>query len=186
MARLHKTGVAALLAAGAMTLAAMPAQAQVPGIDFYIGAGAGQSNVELDDIEVDDFDNKDFAWKVFAGARLLSMFGAELQYFDFGKPSGADLDVDYKGLGAYGLFYLPLPAVVDVYAKAGIAKIDVDIDGGDFNTDDTQFSYGVGVQLKLGSWRIRGEYERFKVKDGDLAFDSTPSLLSLSFAKSFL
>lgn len=193
MARLQTTGMkarhglAALAVLGACGLAAAPAQAQVPGIDFYIGAGIGQSNADFDDLEIPDFDDKDMAWKVFGGVRLASIFGAELQYFDFGTAGGSGVDADYKGLGAYGLVYLPLPLpILDVYAKAGVAKVDLDIDSEDFNTDDTQFSYGLGLQLKLGSWGIRGEYERFKVKDGDLDLSANPSLWSVSFTKSFL
>jgi opacity protein-like surface antigen len=191
MARLTSTkarhALTALLALGTLGLAAAPAHAQVPGVDFYVGAGVGQSNADFDDLEVPDFDDKDTAWKAFAGVRLASIFGAELQYFNFGTAGAPGVDVDYKGLGAYGLVYLPLPLpILDVYAKAGVAKIDVDIDAEDFNTDDTQFSYGLGVQLKLGSWGLRGEYERFKVKDGDLDLSANPSLFSLSFTKSFL
>lgn len=178
--------VAALVGCGALALASAPAQAQVPGFNFYIGGGIGQSDVDLDDIDI-DFDSKDTAWKAFAGVRIASIFGAELQYFDFGSPGGGGESVDYKGLGGYGLVYLPLPLpILDVYAKAGVAKVDVDIDTGDFNTDDTQFSYGVGVQLKFSSWALRGEYERFKVDDNDLDINAKPSLLSVSFSKSFL
>lgn len=178
--------VALLAAGGALAMASAPAQAQVPGIDFYLGAGIGQSNADIDDIEIPDLDDKDTAWKVFGGFRFASMFGAELNYIDFGEASGDGAAVEYKGLAAYGLFYLPLPLpILDVYAKAGLAKVDVDIDAADFSTDDTQFSYGLGVQLKFGSFAVRGEYERFKVKDGDLDISSNPSLLSIGFSKSF-
>lgn len=179
--------VAALLGAGALAAFAAPAQAQVPGFNLYVGGGLGQSNADIDDIEIADFDDKDTAWKLFGGVRLASLFGAELNYINFGKPDGTDAEVEYKGLAAYGLVYLPLPLLIlDVYAKAGLARIDVDIDAADFSTDDTQFSYGLGVQLKFGSLAVRGEYERFKVEDGDLDLDASPSLISLSISKSFL
>jgi opacity protein-like surface antigen len=178
--------VTALVAAGAMAVLAAPAQAQSTAFNFYVGGGIGQSNADLDDVEIPDFDEKDFAWKLFAGVRMASIFGAELDYINFGKPDGSNIEVKYKGLAAYGLVYLPLPLpLLDVYAKAGLAKIDVDIDAEDFSTDDTQFTYGLGAQLKFGSLAIRGEYERFKVKDGDVGLSSKPSLLSLSFSKSF-
>ncbi|MFO7325459.1 MAG: porin family protein [Pseudomonadota bacterium] len=174
--------LAALAACGALGLAAAPAQAQgIPGVDFYIGAGIGQSNADLDDIEFTDLDDKDTAWKLFGGVRFASVFGAELDYIDFGKATSEEADAKYKGLAAFGLFYLPLPLpVLDVYAKAGLARVDVDVDVGDFSTDDTKFAYGLGVQFKLGSWAIRGEYERFKVED------SKPSLISVGISKSFL
>lgn len=175
-------GMAALLVAAALGLASAPAMAQVPGLDFYVGAGIGQSNADIsaDDLEIPDFDKKDTAWKLFAGLRA-SMFGAELEYINFGKPEGSGVEVEYKGLAAYGLLYAPLPLpVLDIYAKAGLAKVDVDIDAADINDDDTKFSYGLGAQLKFGSFAIRGEYQKFKFEEVD------PSLLSVSFSYSFL
>lgn len=175
-----KTMLVALLSCGGLGLAA-PAQAQVPGVDFYIGAGIGQSNADIDDVEVTDLDEKDTAWKLFAGARFASVFGAELNYIDFGKATSEEAEAAYKGFAGYGLFYLPLPLpVLDIYAKAGLARIDVNVDAGDMDTENTKFAYGLGVQLKLGSWAIRGEWERFKVED------SKPSLISVGISKSFL
>jgi hypothetical protein len=173
-----RQGVALLGAVGALALASAPAQAQVPGLDLYIGAGIGQSNA---DIDVPDFDAKDLAWKVVGGMRVASVLGAELAYINFGKPGGDAYAVKYKGLAAYGLFYAPLPVpLFDLYAKAGLARVDIDQVDTDFSTDDTKFTYGAGAQLKFGSLAIRGEYERFKVEGAN------PSLLSISFTKSFL
>lgn len=185
MAKVHKVLVP-LLAIGGLGLAAAPVHAQVPGVDFYVGGGLGQSDADLsaDDLEIDEFDAKDMSWKLFTGIRA-SMFGAELEYINFGTADGelggTEYDVDYKGLGAYGLFYLPLPVpVLDIYVKAGLAKVDIDIDAEDFSDDDTKFSYGAGIQLKFGALGIRGEYQKFKFEEVD------PSLLSLSLSYSFL
>ncbi len=142
--------IAALGATAALALAAAPAQAQgVPGIDFYVGAGVGQSNA---DVSAPDFDEKDFGWKVFVGLRAVSYLGAELNYIDFGKPSGGGNELKYKGLAGYGLFYIPIPLpVLDVYVKAGLARVDLDVSNTSFSTDDTKFAFGGGVQLKFGS-----------------------------------
>jgi opacity protein-like surface antigen len=188
MAKVHRI-LMPLLAAGALGVMAAPAQAQVPGVDFYIGAGLGQSNADLsaDDLGALDFDEKDMGWKLFVGLRA-SIFGAEVEYIDFGKPNGDDSEVDYNGLAAYGLIYAPLPLpVLDLYAKAGMAKVDANlqVDGlGEGDVKDTQFSYGLGAQLKFGSFAIRGEWEQFKVKDNGVT--TKPTLLSVSFSKSFL
>lgn len=183
-------GLAALLAIGALGVVSAPAAAQVPGVNFYIGAGIGQSDVDLnaDDIGALDFDAKDAGWKLIGGVRVASMLGAELEYIDFGKPNGDDSSVDYKGIAAFGLLYAPLPLpILDLYAKAGLAKVDADlsVDGlGEGDAKDTQFAYGLGAQLKFGSFALRGEWEKFKVKDNGAS--AKPSLLSLSFTKSFL
>jgi OmpA-OmpF porin, OOP family len=174
---------AVLAATAALALAAVPTQAQgVPGIDFYAGAGVGQSNA---DVSAPDFDEKDFGWKVFVGLRAVSYLGAELNYIDFGKPSGGGSELKYKGLAGYGLFYIPLPVpVLDVYVKAGVARVDLDVSNTSFSTDDTKFAFGGGVQLKFGSFAIRGEYEQYKVDVNGLK--AKPTLLSLGFSKSFL
>jgi opacity protein-like surface antigen len=80
-----RQAIAALVTAGGLGLAAAPAQA----LDFYMGAGIGQSNVgiDADDLEITDFDRKDTGWKLFAGLKV-AMFGAELDYIHFGKPNG--------------------------------------------------------------------------------------------------
>lgn len=177
---------AAVLAAGACALAAAPAQAQVPGIDFYLGAGVGQSDADVDPIELTDIDETDLAWKIIGGVRFASIFGAELNYIDFGKVSADNGQVEYKGLAAFGMFYLPLPLpALDVFAKAGVARVDVDIDAFDYSTDDTRFAWGLGAQFKIGSWALRGEYERFRVKDS-VGLSAKPSMLTLGFTKSFL
>jgi hypothetical protein len=179
--------LAAVCAAGALAFAAAPAHAAgIPGLNLYMGAGLGQSNADLSDgdIGATDFDKKDMGWKVFVGGRFLSYFGAELDYIDFGKPAGDDAELKYKALAGFGLFYMPIPLpILDLYIKAGMAKLDYDLDvdlGAGVNTKDTKFAYGGGLQLKFGSWAIRGEYEQFKAEG------SKPSMLSLSFSKSFL
>lgn len=173
---------AALCATAALALGSGPALAGVPGADLYLGVGLGQSNADVSaaDLGDPDFDKKDMAWKVFVGGRFLSFAGAELDYINFGKPNGSAEEIKYKGLAAYGLYYLPIPApVLDIYLKAGLARIDVDPSFA-ASTDDTKFAYGAGLQLKFGSVAIRGEYEQFKMPG------AKPSLLSVSFSKSFL
>jgi opacity protein-like surface antigen len=175
----------ALCATSALAFGAGPAFAAVPGADLYIGVGLGQSNADLSaaDLGELEFDRKDMGWKLFAGGRFLSFIGAEISYMDFGKPSGGNSEVDYKGLAGFGMLYAPIPLpVLDLYLKAGLARLDVDAAAtvGDFNTKDTKFAYGAGLQLKFGSFAIRGEYEQFKVEG------AKPSMLSLGFSKSFL
>jgi hypothetical protein len=115
--------------------------------------------------------------------RAFSFLGAELDYIDFGKPNGGGADFKYKGLAGYGLYYLPIPLpVLDVYVKAGLARLDADlkVNSNSFSTDDTKFAFGGGVQLKFGSWAIRGEYEQYKIEG------AKPTLLSVGFSRSFL
>lgn len=168
-----------------LAIATGTAQAGIPGVDVYMGAGIGQSNADISasDLGVSNFDKKDLGWKVFFGGRFISTIGAELDYIDFGKPNGDTAQVKYKALAGFGMFYLPLPLpLLDVYAKAGLARLksDLSVTSSSFSTKDTSFAYGAGVQVKLGSFAIRGEYERFKVGG------TKPSMLTVAFSKSFL
>ena len=167
-------GIAALLAAGVLSLATVPAQA----LDFYLGIGVGQSNANLDQFNntLSSLDHKDTAWRVFGGVKA-SLLGAELGYVDFGKATDVDSEVHYKGISAFGLLYAPIPVpFLDIYAKAGLAKLNADIRNIStaFSTDDTRFAYGVGAQFKFASFAVRAEYEKYELDA------SKPSLLSLS------
>jgi len=176
---------AAACATGALAFGTSAQATDLPGADLYLGAGIGQSNADVSasDLGVSDFDKKDMGWKVFVGGRFLSMAGAELDYIDFGKPDGSNAEVKYKALAGFGLFYLPIPVpILDVYAKAGVARLDshLHVNTSSLTTRDTKFAYGAGVQLKFGSFAIRGEYEQYKVDD------TKPTMLTLAFSKSLL
>lgn len=74
------------------------------------------------------------------------------------------VDVDTEALAGFGMLYLPLP-IVDVYAKAGLARIDSDLraSGGlRLDRSETGFAWGVGAGIGLGNRTIRAEHERFE------------------------
>jgi opacity protein-like surface antigen len=101
--------------------------------------------------------------------------------------------VSQKGEAAFAMLYLPVP-IIDVYVKAGVSRIKTrmqatyalvgvgscevtdpscaDVTAGR-SSSDVGFAFGAGVQWKLGSWAVRGEYERFD------AAGANPSLLAI-------
>ena len=116
--------------------------------------------------------------------------------------------ISQRGEAAFALLYLPIP-YIDVYFKAGLAHLDTNLSAtitgalcqlghvcppfciagvpcGVFVADEviaaarTAFADGAGVQLKLGNWAIRGEYERFT------ALGEHASLASVGVTWSFL
>lgn len=174
------------LAAAALALAVLlpfaPARAADNG--FYVGASIGRSNVKAGDV---GFSAHDTGWKVTAGLRPIDLLGAEVSYVDFGTPKrdigAVRVDSDTKGAAAFGLLYLPLPIpLVDVYAKAGFARLDQDITSSSFRLSrkHTDFAYGAGAQAHWGSLAVRAEYERFETEQGK------PNLLSLGVTWTFL
>ncbi len=148
---------ALLLSTGAL------AQDAEPVTGFYLGAAFTQARFDNDDFDVDDIDNEDNSWKLVAGVRTHRAFGFEFDYINFGKstqpsvPAGGPFEAKAEGFALYGLGLLPL-GPVDLFAKAGIARIDAKGNVGAVFFEDkaTEFAYGVGAQWRLGRVRVAG------------------------------
>src|SRR5438552_3990744 len=74
----------ALLACWLVTEVAVGAD----GLGVYVGAGAGRARVEANQKMgiASELDESATGWTASLGIRPLRFFGAELQYFDFGRP----------------------------------------------------------------------------------------------------
>jgi len=164
---------------------------------FYVGAGVGYSTVRSDDAAYGlpgYFNDHQTAWKAIAGVRPIPFLGAEFEYIDFGHPShdygnynsfaNYGYDSHPRAAALFGVGYLPLPIpFVDVYAKAGVARLQTDVTTIVNNCpagltcvvpyysrhDQTydRFAYGVGVQSKYWGLTFRAEYERISSQFGD-------------------
>lgn len=176
-------------------------------LGLYVGGAIGQSRVEAketafqDDLHVYEYtetlDQNRLAFQAMLGARPISLAGAEISYIDFGKIHGEAFgfpsSASVKGVAAFGVAYLPVP-VVDLYLKAGVARLESTVDfrycgpcacsiclgSTAVNRTTTSWAGGVGIQYRFGSWAARGEYERFD------AAGENPSLLSAGLTWSFL
>jgi opacity protein-like surface antigen len=180
----------------------------------YAGVAIGQSHVVATGqvtstpaflyFDQGSFDQNHSAFQAMAGLRPVAALGAELDYLDLGHPSGSfnthSADLDMRGGAAFGVLYLPV-SIVDIYLKAGIARIQSKLNGiggvapncanlvicpaivlvGPFRLDRTNTSgaAGIGAQYKFGSLAVRAEYERFN------AAGEHPSLLTLGVTRSF-
>jgi hypothetical protein len=162
-------------------------------LGLYVGAAAGQSQVEAYAPSLGEFAQNHSAYKLIVGLRPISAFGAEVSYVDFGHPNGnidsAPSDVSQSGIDAFGMVYLPVP-VVDVFVKAGLARLQSALNSNNpgfgtcpiinpdcalfhVNRSDTSFAAGAGAQVKFGSLALRAEFERFD------AAGANPTLVSL-------
>lgn len=190
-----------------------PATAADP-LGCYLGGALGQGHAGADiggfpgrggpaAVVSDGFRASHFAFKVIAGLRPTSWLSAELSYMDFGDPRGSlfgyPARASMKGASAFGILYLPV-RVIEVYAKAGIARIRSNVTGSynpcplclcipevpcgalpfQVNRTNTSFAAGAGARFKLGAWAVRGEYERFN------AAGEHPYLLTLGLTWSLL
>jgi hypothetical protein len=175
---------------------------------LYVGGAIGQGQVAasasyptIANLYPGEFKENHSAFKVMAGIRPISLVGAELAYIDFGHPSGNifgyPASASLKGTAAFGILYLPVP-VMDLYVKAGLARLQSSLSGfypnGDnlcvpgepcgtspfqLNRTNTSGAGGAGAQYKFGSWAVRAEYERFNSAGGN------PSLLSVGITWTF-
>jgi hypothetical protein len=143
----------------------------------YIGGAA--SNVSSDyglPLGVGSVSDDD-GFKLIGGLRPLDAFAIEANYVDFGTthvplgivcitqpcPTGQDIDSRALSVSAVGLFTLPL---VDLYGRVGVARWEAERSAIFARKDEgTDATYGAGIQLRLGSFALRVEYERFELGD---------------------
>jgi hypothetical protein len=106
-------------------------------LDLYLGAAVGESHVRtaqeiLGDTGYDyEFNKQHTGWKVAAGIRPISPLGVELEYIDFGNPSGPEVggfgglsQAGQKAVALSGVGYIPLPVpFLSLYGKLGVARL---------------------------------------------------------------
>nr|WP_298726468.1 porin family protein [uncultured Steroidobacter sp.] len=158
---------------------------------FYLGAGWGQFNVDIENAQgvtdvIGNISTDDpAAWKAFVGWRFMKWLALEGDYIDLGNPRGdfnamgsdGHYSVELSGFGAYLIGTLPI-TVFELSAKAGWywhdVKLRVNFDnvgagnGDVINTDTNRdaFTYGVGVGVTvIDHINLKIEYERFDLKD---------------------
>ncbi|HEY9199377.1 MAG TPA: outer membrane beta-barrel protein [Gammaproteobacteria bacterium] len=118
---------------------------------WYVGAGVGQSSVDISGSEVDaltaaegltsttSVDDTDTAWKLFGGYRLTENFGIETAYMDYGSitsdttvtaPVAGTINIDLETtawiIDAVGI--LPLNEQFELFGKLGVAMWDIEAD----------------------------------------------------------
>jgi opacity protein-like surface antigen len=180
---MNKLLVRSALACGALVLgsgAAFAAPADNPS-GFYVGAGWGKFNLDINSIE--DLGSSissvaksdDDAWKIFAGYRVNPYLSFEAAYIDFGAPSdrftatgsNGNYRVAISGFAPYIIGTVPL-GPVEIFAKAGYyyydsnVRIDLDNPGPDIDSthsgNDFLWGGGLGVTV-LDHLNLRAEYE---------------------------
>jgi opacity protein-like surface antigen len=134
---------------------------------LYVGAGAYFTDVEIAAGGEDDITPAGFVGYQFLDSNLL-MLSAEVGYYDLGAWSGSLDDVNYSvdasALTFAGVAYVPLGPFFEVYAKAGLAAVEVKTRFADIprTDDDTETFIGAGVALDFfDTVDIYAEYLQF-------------------------
>jgi hypothetical protein len=160
---------------------------------FYLGLASSDvsSDYDLGPFAAGDADD-DRGFKGMVGFRPLDSFAIEANYVDLGEsrvplslvcvtppcPTEATIDSQLVSVSAVGMFALPL---VDLFGRVGYATWESELSP--FATqkrDGSDPTYGAGAQVRIGSFALRFEYERFEFED-----DSS-DLLSVGFTYTFL
>lgn len=180
----------------------LAASLQVPGValsadnGFYLGAASSEVSSDYDEsvgsssAGPEDDDN---GFKVIAGFRPLDAFAIEANYADLGEtrvplslvcitapcPTEAAIDSQALSVSAVGLLALPL---VDLFARVGVTRWESErqILSSAQKEEGTDPTYGAGAQVRVGSFALRFEYERFDLDDDSV------DLVSLGFTYTFL
>lgn len=135
--------------------------------ELYIGAGAYLTDIELSVADEDDVTPAGFIGYQFLDSNFL-MLAAEVGYYDLGASRGEVQDIsfsaDASALTLAGVVYVPVGPFIEVYAKAGAGRIEVNTRVGDErrNEDGTEFFGGVGVSWDFfDTVDIYAEYLQF-------------------------
>jgi uncharacterized protein (DUF1684 family) len=155
---------------------------------FYLGLASSDvsSDYAAESASASGADD-DRGFKAIVGFRPLDSFAIEANYIDLGEtripislpPSTLSIDSQALSVSAVGLIALPL---VDLYARLGVARweSEASLFGASQKETGTDPTYGAGAQVRIGSFALRLEYERFEFAD-----DSS-DLVSVGFTYTFL
>ncbi len=158
-----------LLTLTAVLLAPMAAQA-----GMYLGASVGNSwfNHEPQIEDVKKISENSTGWKIFGGFKGDSFLGVEGGYRDLGKVKYKDTNIDFSSktngwdVEAIGRVKL---ALIDLFAKAGAFFWETEFaDSPSTATESgTDFIWGLGAGVRLGSIGLRLEWESMEVQKPD-------------------
>jgi hypothetical protein len=150
-------GIRYLQLAGALALVMLLVQAPARA-DVYFGAGAYKSEAQVDNFDDDDTTTGfQLGYVIVDSVIILS---AELGSYDLGSYSDSGTEVDADALTLGGVASLALGPFFEIYAKAGIASADVEVNGDSEDGDETYTGVGFAFDA-LDTLDIFVEYLEF-------------------------
>jgi opacity protein-like surface antigen len=169
----------------AIVLIAVTVPASASDTGFYLGAGIGQSSIDIKEFYPslgDSLVQGGDAFKAYGGYRFLKFIAVEAGYASLGSPQGLEknvpehperAEVGVKGWDAFAIGILPVSNVVDIFGKIGMMSWDTDIksvqDGEVVYSESstgTDTAYGIGIGFWVGqNVTLRAEGEWFTIGD---------------------
>jgi opacity protein-like surface antigen len=142
---------------------------------MYVGVGAGQYNVETDNISSATFKGDATVYKLFAGYRFNPYISMELDYIDLGSPSDtiSNIKIENKvnGFAPYIIGTIPL-GPIEVFGRVGYYFYNVDFKGSvgaitsslSDSKQDVVYGAGAGITI-FEHLHARLEYEMFDLEN---------------------
>ncbi len=131
----------------------------------YVGATVGQADA--------DAAGDDTSWKILGGYNFMEFMGVEASYRDLGGSTQTigttQLGFDASSMDVFGVGRMPVGEKFEVFAKAGLAFIDVEATVSDpllgtisVSDSASEFAFGAGFNFLIAEkFSLRGEYESF-------------------------
>jgi OOP family OmpA-OmpF porin len=165
----HRARIGILLLA---ILAAAGAQAAEDGKGGYVGIGAGEAKLEIDEF----IDENDTAYKIFGGWSFNRYIAAEVGYFDAGNPSTTEVavrrQVEADGFYAAAIGSLPIGDRFSLFARLGWAfyEATASLQASGLTVsesdEDEDLLYGFGASAQFtDSFGVRLEFEALDVSN---------------------
>jgi OOP family OmpA-OmpF porin len=140
----------------------------------YLGFGIGSANYSEN-----SFDDSDTGFSIYGGIKANEHFGLELSYTDFGEQEGTftffnytyDTDVKASGLGLSVIGLLPINDNFNLFVKAGMIALGIDVGIASFSVSDDSSEplFGFGAEYQLtDQFSLRGAWEMVDIEGADL------------------
>jgi hypothetical protein len=113
---------------------------------FYIGGAAHAVNAEYQGADDTDSTTSLTLGYIFIDSNLL-ILSAELSRYDLGSFSDGGFDIDSEAVSVGAMAALPLGPFIELYGKLGVASVEVDINGQDFDGDENFYGFGLGFDF---------------------------------------
>jgi OOP family OmpA-OmpF porin len=162
----------------AAAAAAGPAAAQDPGL--YAGGSVGYAAYKdsCKDLVV-PCDGEDTAWRAFGGYQFNRWFAVEFGYADLGEAEGAGIlntgnpgsfKIEWKeAFDLTAVFLAPVTERLSLLGRAGMYRARTTTEVQDTTGPlaspggtNSGFSYGAGVEFRLGALGVRAEWQRWE------------------------
>lgn len=149
---------------------------------WYLGAGAGYSDLELEAPPV-RVSGGDFAYRIFTGYRFPRGFlpfglnlALEAAWADLGEATedvpGSSLALSIDGLEGYLVGYFPMTRRIEFFGKAGVYVWDADFSADGLTQDKkdgTDLALGIGFAIQTGGQLgMQFELQGYDALDGAL------------------